>query len=252
MFTKLLAKSAAVSAAVGTTLALSLVSSPAMVTAAPEIRTVACDDYAAERQTTTTLELSRAAGQYGAINRATATVTDGDATPTGSVRFTVYDKTSGAVTPAGTDALDANGQATVRLSRYLRANRTYMVTANYRPSDSCEFQPSDAEAMFYTVYKRTTSTSVDAPARRAGQRPVVSVTVNAYFPERLAGRAKIVITKKGQGKALRGRIVRLNDRAATVSFKRLRPGVYTAKVRYTGNVNYAASSGADNFRVFRR
>lgn len=252
MFKKMLLKSAATSAAVGGLFAASLVATPAVVATAPEIRTVACDIYAPAAPTETTLTLSRAGGKYGAINEATATVTDGAATPTGSVRFTIYDQTRGTATPGDTVGLDPNGQATLRLSRYLRANRTYMVTANYLPGDSCVFEPSDADAKFYMVFKRNTRTVVDAPARRRTQRPVVNATVGArYFEERLWGKARVVITKKGSNKALRATTVRLSSRAASVSFKRLRPGLYTAKVRYLGNANYAASSGADDFRVRR-
>lgn len=251
MFKQMLLKSVATSVAVGTVFAGSLVATPAVVATAPEIRTVACDIYAPEAPTETTLTVSRAGGQYGAINKATATVTDGAATPTGSVRFTIYDQTRGTATPGGTVGLDANGQATLQLSRYLRANRTYMVTASYVPGDACEFQPSDADARFYTVFKRNTRTSVDAPARRAVQRPLVSTVVSSAFSSNLRGKARIVITKKGKAKALRARTVRLSNRSATVSFNRLRPGLYTAKVRYLGNPNYAASSGADTFRIRR-
>ena len=255
MFKKLLLRSVATSAAVGSVFAASLVATPAVVATAPEIRTVACD-YPATAATETVLDLSREGGHYGAINWATATVsaTDGgNAVPTGAVRFAVRDQTRGVVTDAATVGLDGNGQAELRLNRYLRANRTYMVTATYIPDDTCEFQVSEARtASFYFVFKRNTSTAVDAPSVRRFTRPAVTVSVgNRYFEERLWGKVRVVITKKGSNKALRATTTRLTDRAATVSFKRLNPGLYTAKVRYLGNVNYAASSGADGFRVRR-
>ncbi len=248
MFTKMLLRSVATSVAAGSVFAASLVATPALVATAPEIRTVACDSYAAEAPTTTTLTLARAAGQYGAVNRATATVTDGSATPTGSVRFTIYDQTTGTVTPGDTVEL-TDGQATLQMSRYLRANRTYMVTANYLPDDSCEFRPSDADAKFYTVYKRRTTTDVNAPNRRVRQPVKVGVVVSAPFQEGLGGKARVVITRSGKAKVLRSAVVRLTDRRAVATLTSLRPGLYTAKVRYLGHVNYAASSGADSFRV---
>lgn len=253
MFTKVLFKSAATTAAVGTALAVSLVATPSAVTTAPELRTVSsvpaeyCDDasYAGEVATTTTLKLGRAMGRYGMPNKATATVTDGDLTPTGSVRFVLYNG-AGRVVGSTTVGL-VDGVATWAMPRNLRARQTAKVSANYLGEDC--FAPSQGDLGFYTILPRGTWTQVDAPNRRRVWRPRVDVAVRSYAPYAAQGAVRIRITRNGQ--VVRGKRVWLRGGERTVFFKRLRPGVYDVRVNYVGHRNFIRSAGSDRFRVFR-
>lgn len=256
MFKKIFVKSAATTAAVGSALALSLVANPAVVATAPAISNVACAPgaYPSSVSTTTTVSLNRAMGQYGMYKTAVASVDAGDEIATGSVRFVLYNSSTGAVLHRDNVDLDATAQADVALPRYLRANQSYMLTASYIPGESC-YQGSDATAAFHTVFKRKTATDVNAPNRTVRQRPTVTVSVaptatgGLYVADNAPGRAKVVVKKKGR--VVRSTTVRLSGGSMRVSFSRLRTGYYTAQVRYLGNVNFAASSGADSFRVRR-
>ena len=80
MFLKALAKSAAVSAAVGGLLAAAVVSGPAVTSAAPTFENVACGvEYPASVATSTALSLERAGGMYGVQNSALVKVSRTDA-----------------------------------------------------------------------------------------------------------------------------------------------------------------------------
>lgn len=255
MFKKVIFKSAATTAAVGSALALSLVSSPAMVSTAPELRTVSsvpaeyCEDesYAGDVSTSTSLELGRSMGRYGMPNKATATVTDGELTPSGAVRFTAYNG-AGNVVASTTVSVNDGGVATWWMPRNMRARQTTAVSANYL-GENC-FAPSQANLAFYTILPRGTWTDVSAPNRKRNWQPRVDVAVRSRAPYSARGPVRVTISRNG--KVVRGKRTFLRGGERTVFFPRLRPGIYDVRVSYLGNVNFNRSSGADRFRVYRR
>lgn len=244
MFKKVLLRSIAGATALGSVLAVSLVATPAVVTSAPEIRNVACSlPYPSSVSTNTTVSTTRGVAAYGAATTATATVTRDDAgyNPRGSVRFLLR----GAVDKSWTVKL-RNGQASVSLPRTLPAGNTYTVTAKYFPP-SCSIFKRSSGSTYYTVFKAGTRTRVNAPNIRRTQRPSANVVVRSTLTP--SGKVRVVLVRKGNTVAAQTK--RLSGGRASASFRKVRPGKYTMKVKYLGTRNFRASSGADTFRVRR-
>lgn len=242
MLKKILFKSVAGTAALGSALALTTVAGPATISAAPELRHVACS-YPAEEASTTDVQLRRSMGRFGAVNRAVVTVTAGDAPAEGRVRLQVNGTTR------ATKRLNDNGMATFGLPRYLRALSTHSVTATFIPADDCVTTRS-RDAGSYTVYKRGTQTAVVAPDRVRGRRPVVRVDVGSVIPRDPRGKVRVVVRRDGRPVA--NRVARLDSAGdARLRFRKMRVGSYQVRVRYLGAINFTRSTEATSFRVRR-
>lgn len=242
MFKRILVKSVAGVAAVGSALAMTVVAGPATTSAAPELRAVACS-YPAEEQSTTTLELLRSFGRFGDINRAVATVTTATGPAEGRVRLLVNGNLRAV------KKLNANGQATFGLPRYLRAQSTHSIIVKYVPADDCAATRS-RDAGHYSVVKRRTQTEVNAPNRVRGRNPVARVQVSSVVPRSPRGKVRVIIRR--DGRAVADRVVRLNrDAAARVRFRKMRVDTYKVRVRYLGAMNFTRSTDTTSFRVRR-
>lgn len=250
MFRHIIVKSVATLTAVGGALAMSLAATPAVITSAPEIRTVSCHGYPADVSTTTQLSLRRTVGIYGSFNRATALVSadeTGSGTPTGSVQFRLFDSDGNRLQSwlVGVDG----GLASVVLPSTLPSRETYRITARFVPGNCATFGPSSAAPAFYTVNKAPTNTVVFAPNRERDQHPRVAVVVSSRSPLRVGGEVRIVITRRAV--VVARRTVDLSDEQAVAWFRVLRPGYYDVEARYLGSRNFVRSRGEDDFRIFR-
>lgn len=245
MFTKHVIKSVAGATAVGATLAMSLVATPAVVTTAPEIRTVACA-YPDSIATLADVTLRRVAAPYGTSNLASVTVerTDTGGAATGSVRFTVA--SGGSVYSAATVTL-SGGSASWTMPSRLPSSRTYTVRADYRPT--CRFR-ADSDAAFYTVYRARTNTSVEVRNVSRGVTPVARGFVASPSPLNPPGRVRIVVTRRAV--EVHRETVPLQGGAFSASLRRFRPGYFQVEATYLGSTHYKSSKGEDDFRVFRR
>ena len=244
MFKKVLLRSIAGATALGSVLAVSLVATPAVVTSAPEIRNVACSlPYPTSVSTNTGVSLTRAVAAYGAATTATATVTRDDAgkQPRGTVRFLLR----GAVNKSWTVTL-RSGQASVALPRTLPASNTYSITAKYFPPSCSIFKRSSGSAS-YTVFKADTRTSVNAPDIRRTEKPSAKVVVRSTLTP--VGKVRVALVRNGD--VIAAQTEQLSGGRASATFRKVRPGKYTMKVKYLGTANFRASSGADTFRVRR-
>lgn len=253
MFKKLLFKSVVSATAVGSALTVSLVSTPAVVTTAPEIRTVACGDaYTPRLATSTSVSFIRdgasvASGEYGSAVRGVATVSSSGGTPTGNVRFVLWDSTRGSQVGAWTAPM-SRGAASLALPTYLPAQRTYRLSADYRPS-GC-FKDAETVGKSYTVVSRRTSTRATAPNRTRRQTPLVDVTVGSSISQAVTGKVSVVVRRSGS--VVRRGTVTLSRESGRIGFRRLSPGLYTVTATYLGNTNFRVSSDRDDFRVYRR
>ena len=249
MFKKFVLRSLAGATAVGSALTLSLVSTPSVVTSAPEIRNVACSvKYPGSVSTTTQLSLSRSIAVYGSTNTAKATVSrdDSDKNAGGSVRFTL---SGGGVNKAWTVSL-SGGAASVTLPKSLEAGNTYTVNAQYSPPSCSVLKPS-SDSAYYTVVKAKTLRSVNAPDVDRGERASVSVVVSSQRPGMFTPRGQVRIVVKRGGNVLATKTVALQDGRVRTSFGKFRPGSYDVVARYFGTSNFNGARGTDDFRVRR-
>jgi hypothetical protein len=251
MFKKILLRSVASTAAIGSALAVSLVATPAVVTTAPEIRNVACEvKYPSSVSTTTQLSLGRSVGAYGVANFATARVSRDEAgkkTPVGKVRFRLFNP-NGKVRNAWTVAL-RNGEATVGLPARLGAQRTYTVRASYIPPDCSVFQGSASPPAYYTVQKAGTRTIVRAPNRTRGQNGRVNVTLRSGSQFTPQGKVRIVV-KRGDRVVAR-QVRKLQGGKTTAVFRKFAVGKFNVRAVYLGTPNFKRSAGNTTFRVTR-
>jgi hypothetical protein len=249
MFKKILLRSVAGATAIGSALAFSAVTAPAVVTASPEIRNVACEvKYPGSVSTATQLTLGRSVGVYGVANSATATVSTDEAgakTPTGRVRFTL--SADGKVLRAWTVSL-RGGEATVGLPRRLGAQETYNVVARYLPGCSV-FKPSTSNIAYYSVNKAGTNPAVNAPNVTRGDNARVNVNVRSASPFAPGGKVRMVV--KRHGRVLAKQVRTLRGGKASATFREFAVGRYRVEVRYLGTRNFRPGSGADVFRVTR-
>jgi hypothetical protein len=253
MFKKILLRSVASTAAIGSALAVSLVATPAVVTTAPEIRTVACEvPYPSSVSTTTQLSLGRSVGAYGVSNMATARVSRDEAggkTPGGRVRFRLFNP-NGAVRNSWTVQL-RNGEATVGLPARLGAQSTYTVRANYIPPSCSVFQGSQSAPAYYTVNKAGTRTVVNAPNRTRAQKGRVNVAVRTGSPFTPQGKVRVVVKRNGNGKVVARQVRKLQGGTTTAVLRKFAPGRFNVRVVYLGTKNFKRSTGNDTFRVTR-
>lgn len=250
MFKKILLRSVAGATAAGSALAMSLVAAPAVVTSAPEIRNVACDEkYQGSVSTTTQLSLERAVAIYGVSTTATAKVTRDEAgakSPTGRVKFTLLNP-GGGVRNAWVVGL-SGGEASITLPQDLPARATYTVRARYMPGCSI-FAGSSSAPAYYTVNKAGTRTGVNAPNITRGENARVNVEVRSGSPLTPVGQVRIVVLR--QAKVLASQTHRLRGGKVSATFRKFPVGYYDVEVRYLGTRNFRASKGADDFRVSR-
>lgn len=243
MFKKFLLRSLAGATAIGSALALSLVATPGGLPSAPEIRNVSCVQYPSRAATTTDVSVPWAAA-YGTATRATATVSSGAGTPTGSVKFILLND-SGSVLDTWTKDL-SSGKASVWLPRSLPAGQTYTVRGRYDPG--CSPFAGSGDTAYYTVEKATTTTSVNAPDVKRGADARVSVVVSSkVFTPR--GNVRIIVVRNGMVIASTTRT--LSRGRASATFGKYRVGSYTAKATYLGARNFSRSQGSDGFHVLR-
>jgi hypothetical protein len=252
MFKKILLRSVASTAAIGSALAISLVATPAVVTTAPEIRNVACDNvYAGSVSTTTQLSLGRSVGAYGVSNAATARVSRDGAgkTPGGQVRFRLFNP-NGQVRRVWKVRLH-NGAATVGLPARLGAQNTYTVRANYIPPNCSIFRASVSDPAYYTVNKAGTRTVVKAPNRTRAQNGRVNVTVRTGSPFTPQGKVRVVVKRSGNGKVVARQVRQLQGGQTTAVLRKFAVGKFNVRVVYLGTKNFKRSVGNDTFRVTR-
>lgn len=243
MFKKILLRSVVGATAVGSALGVSLVATPAVVTSAPEIRTVACATYPGSVSTTTDLSVRPAVAAYGTSAKATAKVSSGSGTPWGSVRF-VLTKPDGKVR---WDVSLSRGVAAVSLPRTLSAGHTYPVTARYMPTECSRFAGS-SDGAYYTVKKSPASTRVNAPNVRRTQSARVNVAVGSST---VAPTGQVRIVVKRRGRVVASKVRTLSGGKASASFGRIRVGSYDVRAVYRGTINFGSSAGSDEFRVRR-
>jgi hypothetical protein len=251
LFKKILLRSVASTAAIGSALAVSLVATPAVVTTAPEVRNVACEvKYPGSVSTTTQLSLGRYVGAYGVANFATARVSRDEAnakTPVGRVRFRLINP-DGTLRRAWKVQL-RNGEATVGLPRRLGAQNTYTVRANYIPPDCSIFQRSASAPAYYTVNKAGTRTVVRAPDRTHGQNGRVNVRLRTASPFTPQGKVRIVV-KRGDRVVAR-QVRKLNDGKVSANFRKFAVGKFNVRAVYLGAKNFKRGAGNTGFRITR-
>lgn len=229
MIKKVLGRSAGGTAIAG------LVLTAAPVTVAPQIVQVACP-YPAVIASGTDLVLTRYIAPYGAVTKATITVSSGAGTPTGDVRLLINGNSKGVKTLSA-------GSATYQLPRRLAARKTFAVKAEYL--GSCIHQPSTDDKS-YSVFKAKTSTRgkvVRAKAAKFRARVVASTGVVVK-----GGKVAFVV-KKANGTKIRFGIRKVRKGVARVDLKNLPRGKYKLVTRYLGNSNFKASRGVKRFRV---
>jgi hypothetical protein len=233
MFVKHLKKSVAATTAVGAVLAVAATSTSGVVTAAPEIKNVACtNNYPNPSASNTNLTLTRPIQQYGQRNRANVTVTANGQDGTGKVRISVAGN-------AWTVGLQ-DGEASVALPRTLDAEETYTVRARYIPdcADGEVAGSNDSEPL--VVGKADTNISSRfAPNIKRGERPRVNAIVSSTLSP--GGSAKVIITN---GKARKAQTVRVDkiDGGESKIFARFsktfKRGEWTVKIKYLGTGNF--------------
>lgn len=251
MFKKILFKTVVGAVAAGSALSVSLVATPAVVTAAPEITNVACAKYPGSVKTTTALSVAQPIVRYGRGSSATAKVSrtdSGTRKPTGSVTFVLTNENGSVRRTWITDV--RKGQASINLPSRLPAQATYGLSVAYRATDCSKFANSESVERGFTVLRAGTRTNVVAPNRDRGQRPVVRVAVNSGSPVATSGRARVQIYRKAV--LVRSKLVSFTGGGFRTSFAKVRPGYYDVRVRFQGNGKFVGSKGSDDFRIFRR
>ena len=246
MFSKYLKRASIKSAAAGSVLAVAAAATPAVVTVAPQIATMACGSYAAPTTTGTELALSRNMGKFGQLVRAWAR-TNGQGNPQGRVTFSV----NGDVFAAVSSERAADGLAVPRLG----AGDTYTIRARFTPD--CEgqydYRPSSDSASL-TVFKADTSTSADAGDRRRGGTAVVRGVVDSDTRVEPGGSVRVTISN---GDASRTRTVLVEQNTDSTSsyraaFRKVgKPGAWSVVSRYLGTANFDSSTGRTSFKVRR-
>jgi hypothetical protein len=235
-----LLKSVASAAAVGAALTVAQLSTPATVTASPEIQTVACTKgYQGSIPTTISFTGWAATGRYGTRNSFTVHVGSNSKTPVGKVKLSMPGRTSWTVGLT-------RGQAATSLPRWLPAQATYGVTAKYMPS--CDQFQGHSVTKHYTVYKAFSATRATVRSITRGHRPVVSVGVHSTGTP--TGKVKVSLVKNGDVKYTE--TASLRSGSARVTCRKVwKTGSWTAKVAYFGSRNYKADTGRTTFTVKR-
>jgi hypothetical protein len=200
--------------------------------------------YSAPIATTTSLSLTRSAGQYGSVNVATVRVSSGAGTPAGTVRISVSNGAS------YTASLNNNGFAQRQLPRNLAPSRTHTVTASYDGQGSC--RASGPVSKYYTVVRAGTAVrGLDASDIRRGSRPHVTGRVTSYTGVTPHGKVRISLVKGGQTRQERTVPLRGGRFGATFGRSWTR-GPWTVRTAFVSTRYYRAATDSTTFRVGRK
>ncbi len=199
--------------------------------------------YAAPIATTTSLSLTRSAGQYGAVNVATVRVASGAGTPSGTVRVAVNGETY-------TGTLNSDGVAQRQLPRSLAPSHTYRVTASYDGSGSC--RASGPVSKFYTVVRAGTAVrGLQVHNAWPGVRPRVSGQVASYTGVVTRGQVRVRLVD--HGKVRQERVVGLRNGAFSATFGRTSArGTWTVRAAFVANRAFRGSHASTTFRYGQR
>jgi hypothetical protein len=245
MFGKHLKKSVATAAAVGAVLAVAATSTSGVVTAAPQIKNVACTTgYPNPAASNTNLSLTRPIQQYGQRNRANVVVTTGNKDATGSVRITVEGR-------SWTEPL-VSGEASHALPRRLNVG-SHTVRARYLPDCATgEVAPSgDVETL--TVGKAETRISSRfAPDIQRGAHPRVRAIVKSTVSP--GGSARVTISKGDLTKSKVVSVERIGGGESSIRarFGRVyKLGQWNVTIKYLGTSNFQKCREFTGFDVTR-
>lgn len=245
MFGKHLKKSVATAAAVGAVLAVAATTSPGVVTAAPQIKNVACqDNYPNPAASNTNLTLTRPIQQYGQRNRANVVVTTGNKDATGSVRISVAGR-------SWTEPL-VSGEASHAIPRRLDVG-SYPVRARYIPDCAGgQVAPSGDTETLTVGQAKTRVSSRFAPDIQRGEHPRVRAVVKSTVSP--GGEARVTIFN---GKTRKSQVVSLDkvgggESTIFARFSKTRKlGQWTVKIKYLGTSNFQPCKEFTGFHVTR-
>jgi hypothetical protein len=216
------------------TAATALIAVPGAMTIAPQLAPMACT-YPDPAATSTDVSVSRTVVPYGARNAAFVNVESAGATPQGAVVIRMSGEGS------WTRRLEG-GSARAQLPRYVQAENTYTVTANYR--GTCRFRPS-SDSIAIVVQKASVSVNPYVINKRRGILAVALNGVAGLDPR--AGKATFVV-RNAAGKVIRQQSQRVRWGAARVDVRDLNPKQrYTLSVRFAGTKNFLRASGSIRF-----
>jgi hypothetical protein len=245
MFTKILLKSIASTAAAGAVVAMAQVAGPAAVTASPTIENVACStSYQGCAHTNADVDVDHQVTQYGTFNTITVTVHN---TETGG-RIVGGGHATVIIRGVNTRSVQlTNGRGTLSVPRRLDANQTYDIVVQF-PSQGQYGRSTDITRL--TVVKSRTDLAVRASDLQGGQRPVVTGSVTGRTGLDPHGRVEVQLFHRGD--LVKSKTVGINDGDFTARFGRESDrGLWTAEATFLGNDNFRRSSGSDDFRVRR-
>ncbi len=172
-------------------------------------------------------------GQQVTFTAIVAAVAPGSGTPTGSVTF--VDTTSG--TTLGTGTL-TSGTATLNVANLTVASHT--ITATY--GGDTNFSTSSGTATQVVNQSATTSTVVaSVPSAAFGQSVTLTATVAATSPG--SGLPTGTVTFKDENNNTVGTAPLNGSGIASVNVSNLPVGAHTITASYSGDTNFAASSG---------
>jgi hypothetical protein len=216
------------------TAATALIAVPSAAMISPQIANMACT-YPDPAATSTDVSVSRNVVPYGARNAAFVNVDSAGATPQGAVVIRMTGEGS------WTRRLEG-GAARAQLPRYVAANDTYAVTANYR--GTCRFRAS-SDTTFVTVQQASVAVNPFVVNKRKG---VLGVSLNGVAGlDPRAGRATFVV-KNQAGKVIRRATDRVRWGSARVDVRNLNPNQrYTLTVSFNGTRNFLPASGSIRF-----
>ena len=181
--------------------------------------------------TTTTVSSSLNPSIYGQAVTFTATVTSDEGTPAGSVQFTIDGTDVGSPVP-----LDANGNATLTTSAL--TGGTHTVTATYMAVD--RISTSGSVPGGQVVNRAATATSVSSSANPSTQGQAVTFTATVSSS---AGTPAGTVQFRIDGSDAGGPITLDASGVATFTTSGLSAGSHTVSADYSGNQNFAPSSG---------
>jgi hypothetical protein len=248
MLKRLLVRSVATSAAVGTVVALAGVTTPATVSSSPAIESVACQQsYPNPIASSTDVRMDNAFQAYGAVNTVRVDVNANVGNPTGSVRITVARR-------SWTVPLSGGRASKVLPRRMLDAGRTYRVSARFLPNcNTGEYATSRDDALLTVMRAGTRVRDLDVNNIRRGGKPHVTANIRSNVAP--GGKARVTISKghKRRTRTVPVRKVSGNTSRVSLWFGRVNAkGTWTVKVKYLGNRNFTADSASTTFRVKRR
>jgi hypothetical protein len=188
---------------------------------------------------TTTLNVTPAAGAFGTARTATATVSRAGGAATGTVTFKVG-------STEGTAVL-ADGKATWALPTTLAVG-TQSVTASYQGDASTVASTSAAASV--TVSQATGKVAAKAKVTGKSKKTAkkVTITVTVQTATGLSPAGNVTVTLKGKTRKTVTATVNAAGKAK-VTVKNVKRGKYKATVAYAGNTNVAPGQASIKFKV---